>query len=100
MRKILTTAILAAAIASPAFAWGDREQGALTGFVIGTIIGQQHQRPAYPVYTPPPVYTPAPVYLPPPVVYTYPQHVPTFRQRVDVFIPECNCYRTIEVITR
>ena len=90
--------LVLALISNSAFAWGDREQGALTGFVIGAIIGNKHQQPSNPVYLPPP--PPQPIYIPPPVVYTYPPQQQLFRQRIDIYIPECNCYRTIEVLTR
>jgi len=61
-----TIALIAAAcIATPARAWGDREQGALAG-ILGTLIFQNIQRDAQaqqpPVVTPQPqiIYAPTP----------------------------------------
>jgi len=49
MKKFLAIAAVAASLAStPAMAWGDREQGILTG-VLGTLILQEIQRPQEPV---------------------------------------------------
>jgi len=67
-KTILALALVATA--STAMAWGDREQGALLGLIIGGHIASQYR--SAPVYVqPPPVYyQPAPVYVqPPPVVY-------------------------------
>ena len=69
--------ITAAAMATPALAWGPREQGALAG-VVGTLIIQHIQRDAHassvphqPVYVPGPVVVQQPpvIVQPPPVVY-------------------------------
>ena len=56
MKKILATAAVIGAMAStPAMAWGDREQGILTG-IIGTLIIQDinrgHSQPHYPQQQP------------------------------------------------
>jgi hypothetical protein len=58
--------ITAACLATPAFAWGDREQGALAG-ILGTILYQQVQRDGFgrhpaPVIVQQPqiIYAPAP----------------------------------------
>lgn len=57
--------------ATTSMAWGDREQGALLGLIIGGHIVGQHQRP--PVYMQPPVYyQPAPVYIQPQPMYIQP----------------------------
>ena len=67
-KTILALALVATA--STAMAWGDREQGALLGLIIGGHIASQYQRA--PVYVQPPAvyYQPAPVYVQPaPVVY-------------------------------
>jgi hypothetical protein len=95
MKKTITlvAAGLTLAFATSAHAWGPREQGALAG-IAGTLIFQHITQPhvqAAPVQ-------PAPVYVEPPR-YVYPApHVqrPMFKH-VDVYIPECNCYRTIYV---
>lgn len=55
MNKILATVILALAAHTPAWAWGDREQGLVAG-IIGTIIMQEITRPQQSqVLTMPPV---------------------------------------------
>lgn len=113
LSKVLTAAVLSAAIATPALAWGEREQGALAG-IVGTLILQQIARdgqavppqpaPRPPVVQPQVVYPPV-VYAPPIVVPVYPpvyhrHHGQAQRpmwRRVDVYIPECNCTRTIDV---
>lgn len=87
-----TAAILAtvcALTATSAHAWGSREQGILTG-IAGTLILQQIYKPqpqSQP--TPPPVvhHYPAPVYQAPQPIYRW----------VDVYIPECRCYRSVMV---
>ena len=96
--KLIAVAAIAASVATPALAWGEREQGALAG-IVGTLILQNAMRNAQPYPTP----YPAPVYVPPPVVHVpapvyipQPQYRPMWR-RVDVYIPECNCVRTIDV---
>ena len=57
--------ITAACLATPAFAWGDREQGALAG-IVGTLIFQHVQRDAQ--TAPPPV-----IYQPQPQIIYQPQ---------------------------
>jgi len=67
-KTILALALVATA--STAMAWGDREQGALLGLIIGGHIASQYQRAPVYVQPPPVYYQPAPVYVqPPPVVY-------------------------------
>lgn len=95
--KIIIGVALAASIAArPAFAWGDREQGIVAG-TVGLWTIQQLSRigqSAYPAYPHSPVYQPPVVpYYPHPTGYT---HRPMYRA-VDLFIPECNCYRTVMV---
>lgn len=60
MKKLIAF-VLAAGMAAPAFAWGDREQGILTG-IAAVLLLQNQQRQ---VYVPPqPVYVqPAPVII-------------------------------------
>jgi len=72
-KTILAMALVATA--STAMAWGDREQGALLGLIIGGHIASQYQ--SAPVYVqPPPVYyQPAPVYVQPAPVYVQPPPV-------------------------
>ena len=84
---------IALVVTAPAYAWGEREQGIVTG-VAGTLLIQklnQNQR----VYQHP-VYVQPPVYYYPEVVYPEYTYRPMFKF-VDVYIPECGCYRTIKV---
>lgn len=64
MKRILAL-ITAALLATPAFAWGDREQGALAG-IAATLIFQNLQRDAQ--TAPPPV-----IYQPQPQIIYQPQ---------------------------
>ena len=64
MKKALAL-ITAACIATPALAWGDREQGALAG-ILGTLIYQHVQRDGF-------GRQPGPVVVQPPVVVQQPQ---------------------------
>ena len=98
MKKTLLFTICFLFISSSAYAWGALEQGILWG-IGGTIVGQhiirQHQQPQY--VQPVPVYPQHPGYYGPPVYapnrFT---HRPMYRI-VDVWIPECGCYRQIAV---
>lgn len=92
MRKLLASLVLAALITSPAYAWGPREQGALAGVAglyllqhAGVVNAPQPHvyAPSYPAYS----------HVPPARSYTY---QPMYKM-VDVFIPECNCYRSVMV---
>lgn len=74
MKKALAL-IIAASMATPALAWGPREQGALAG-IVGTLIFQHVAKDAHsgPVVHPQPVYVPSPVVVyPQPVIVTQPQ---------------------------
>lgn len=64
MKKTLAL-IAAACIASPAFAWGDREQGALAG-IAATLIFQHIQRDAQASQPPVIVQRPQVIYAPAP----------------------------------
>ena len=58
------------------YAWGPREQAALTGFVGGYIVGANtygYRTPPPPVYYPP-VYYPPVYYSPARVIYNQPYH--------------------------
>lgn len=112
MRKLITSVVLAVATlsaTSPAMAWGAREQGIVAG-VVGTLIVQQLVRPPVVVAAPPPVPVPVVPWNPAvpvsPVVPYYPGTVypdyiyrPMFKS-VDVWVPECYCYRTMTVQVR
>ncbi len=62
MKKVLASILISCAV-SPAYAWGDREQGIAAG-VIGTLLFQHIDRQSRPVH--PPVYHAPPVYVPQP----------------------------------
>lgn len=83
--------ITAACMATPALAWGDREQGALAG-IVGTLIFQQIQRNANagPVVHPQPVYVPGPVIVQqPPVVIAQPAPMPqVILQNTGIVCPQ------------
>jgi hypothetical protein len=116
MRKLFLSAVLAVVSLSAtgqAHAWGAREQGIVTG-IVGTIVAQQLFRPPVVVAPPPVAAVPVPVPVPPPVAYpvappmvpyypgtVYPDYIyrPMFKD-VDVWIPECQCYRTMRVQIR
>ena len=127
IKSIISVGLIAAfgsfGLAESAHAWGDREQGALIGLVVGSMLNRQHQSyhhgPShYPI--PAPVYQP-PVYQPPVVQHIYSgpviidqrdqrarHHMPRY-QRPQIpqpiyshqiyFDPSCNCYRQVEVLT-
>ena len=83
MKFKIATLLVLAIWAVPAAAWGDREQGIVAG-VAGTLALQHMMQPQYaPQYVP--QYAPA---------YPSYTHRPMYRS-VDIFIPECNCYRTM-----
>lgn len=67
LKKKFALAVLAASMATPALAWGPREQGALAG-IVGTLIFQHIQRDAHAGHVP----HPQPVYVPGPVVVQQP----------------------------
>ena len=88
MKKLVLAAALIAS--TPAFAWGDREQGILAG-VIGTMILQNTgviQRPPVVVQQPPVVIQQQPVYTLPRA-----QHggTPIYEKRTQ-WDHNCNCY--------
>ena len=84
-------------IVSPAYAWGDREQGALIGFAAGMLANQihqdQHQLPRYQ----PRNYSYPNIYITPPSVYNgYVPIQPLYTHQI-IFDPICQCYRQIVV---
>ena len=96
MKKLVLSIALAASASTPAFAWGDREQGILAG-VIGTMILQNTgviQRPPVVVQQPPVVVQQPPVVIQQQPVYTLPraqQGTPVYERRTQ-WDPNCNCY--------
>lgn len=96
MKKLLFALGLALGI-SPAYAWGDREQGALIGFAAGLLSHQlqydRHYLPRYQIYN----YSYPNVYISPPPVYNgYVPLQPIYTHQI-VFDPICQCYRQIVI---
>ena len=96
MKKLILSLALVAA--TPAFAWGDREQGAVAG-ILGTLILQNSgviPRPAQ-IYQPGVVIQQQPpVYINTPPVYNLPRPrhygaTPLYEKRSQ-WDPNCNCY--------
>lgn len=93
MKKLLIGALVAV-VSLPAFAWGAREQGLLTGLVVGSIINHNHKvspsevqvhhyRHGFSHYNPPVrYYYPSTVYQAP--IYSYVQPVQVQPQVVVV----------------
>jgi hypothetical protein len=52
MKKLLIGALVAA-VSLPVFAWGEREQGALAGVIIGSMLSRNQVHVAPQVYAPP-----------------------------------------------
>lgn len=94
MKALLFTLMLAVSL--PAYAWGDREQGIVAG-ALGAIVLDRILRPQPPQQYPPVQYPPVPVvpYYPGTI---YPDYIyrPMYKE-VQIFVPECNCYRTVLV---
>lgn len=98
MRKLIVTAMLCVAAVAPAHAWGEREQGILAG-VAGLWAIQQLNKAGQAQGAPQHIHI-----TPQPVVPYHPGlmgrgdfiHRPMYKA-VDVYIAECNCYRTIFV---
>ena len=81
MKKVLVSlAVISSLVSSPAFAWGDREQGILTG-IAGLWVYQQLSKPSVVVQQAPVVVAP-----PPPVVY-YQQPAPAYVPRTVYVYP-------------
>lgn len=95
LSKLLIVLGLTFSISSPSFAWGDREQGIVTG-IAGTLLWQHLAQPKG--YASVPTAYPATLSVPyyPGTVYRDYTYRPMYKA-VDVFIPECNCYRTVMV---
>jgi hypothetical protein len=90
MKKLI---LIAALISSPAFAWGDREQGALLGLGLGWILSNQQNQAQVPrqVIVNPPVYNNAPS------VYNLPRQPQPIYERRSQYDFGCQCYREILV---
>jgi hypothetical protein len=64
--KKLIAATLAASMFTPAMAWGEREQGALIGLIVGgLIVSKQQDQPRLQLPQPQQVIILPPVYIPP-----------------------------------
>lgn len=88
--------IAAAAISTPALAWGDREQGVLAG-IVGTLILQNiHRDSQRTIPNPQPVYVPGPVIVQqppvvvhqPPVVYAPAPQPQVILQNTGIVCPQ------------
>lgn len=93
MRKFIASLVVLCSISAPAYAWGEREQGALAGIAATLLFQHIHQ---------PRPHTQPQVTVQPTVPYHYGTTYPDYTHRpmykaVDVFIPECRCYRTVMV---
>ena len=96
MRKLIAATLLAVTVSTPALAWGDREQGVLAGMAGLWAIQQLNRAGQQPVYqVPQPVYQQPHVHVPAPVYRDF-IHRPMYKA-VDIYIPECNCTRTVMV---
>ena len=94
MRKLILAGLFLAVL-TPAHAQHHGHGGGwFAPFVLGGLAGAMVTAPRY-YYTPPPV-----VYTPPPATYYTPPYpsayTPVYKQ-VQVWIPECSCYRTVTV---
>lgn len=96
MRKLVVAGILAVtSIAASAQHFqhdgrGDSDRWVaplILGTIIGGVIASRPSEPVQPVYVQPPVYVPPPVYYEARPMY----------KLVDLYIPECNCYRTFRI---
>ena len=106
MKKIMTF-LLSATLSSSAFAWGDREQGALIGFAAGALLHHyaQPRHPDYGVraqqgYVAPqrPVYAQPQYAAPRPPVHLEQDYRHAYRQQPvygtrHVYDAYCRCYR-------
>lgn len=93
MKKLILSLTLV--IATPAFAWGDREQGAVAG-ILGTIILQNSGVLSKPQPQQAPVIVQQPVYINSYPVYNLPRApyhgaTPLYEKRSQ-WDPNCNCY--------
>lgn len=88
MKKLLIGALVAV-VSLPAFAWGAREQGALAGLVVGSMIHHHNHRHGFTHYNPPVrYYYPSTVYQAP--IYSYVQPV---QVQPQVVVIDNNCKR-------
>jgi hypothetical protein len=90
MKKLI---LIAALVSSPAFAWGDREQGTLLGLGLGWILANQQNQAQMPrqVIVNPPVYNNSPS------VYNLPRPPQPVYERRSQYDFGCQCYREILV---
>jgi len=54
MKRLIAITALALTVSSPAMAWGDREQGILTGIILKSVLDHATQPQHQPVPVPPP----------------------------------------------
>jgi hypothetical protein len=100
--KIAVVAALTMSSVTSAHAWGPREQGIVTG-IAGVLLYQHITQPRVYVqphghYVQPPVqYAREQVFVVPPVQYFPPPPPRAVYRTIEIYIPECNCYRNITV---
>ena len=102
MRKYVTALVAATLITTPALAqrghWdhhgghGGGGNWIVPALIGGAVVGAIMAQPSQPRVDPTPI-----VVAPPPPVYVYPQEYRPMYKFVDVYIPECNCYKSIKV---
>jgi hypothetical protein len=95
MKKVILCALLVV-LPPTASAWGEREQGILAG-IAGTLLLQNINQPryGYAPYQPPVVYHEQHIHHHRPVYPAY-QYRPMYKF-VDIYVPECGCYRSVKV---
>lgn len=95
MKKLLFLSVVAAlSLSTPSFAWGEREQGALTG-ILGLLALQHHLDHN----SNQPTYYNLPTYYNPPLYYYRPRYVyrPLMFHDIEVFDQNCFCTHIVRV---
>lgn len=94
MKKVIVALLLAVTATAPAYAWGDREQGILSG-IAGVLLWQRLNQPQVIQQVPVPVPAPAPVIIHPnqPSVYNGIDLRSYYNCLVTVYDPLTNTYR-------
>jgi hypothetical protein len=97
MKKLLLGFLLAA-VSLPAYAWGEREQGALAGVIIGSMLARNQVYAAPQVYAPPVIqhghgfhHHHAPMYVP--RITTRCFYVPVYDQYGNIAYYNTQCVR-------
>lgn len=90
MLKKTLFAVIVAATSTQVLAWGDREQGILSGIVLTQIFRQPVQVQPQPILIPQPLERPSIQ----PRIYSLPQPRPVYEERIQ-WEPSCNCYTRV-----